>query len=430
MNYPSRSGVSLLEVLISIFVLSLGLLGVAAVIPVGGHEILEAVKADRAAACGQSVLHDMKVSRMLNLGEWLRVDPNNPGGPLIAIGAINPYTQLGAYTNEHRGYLSGESYAIDSLYMAANASANRMEFTDFPYNPRTPGTPIGVGWTRLQRVTWSRAGLNPALARAIYEWRDDLVIPSPDDETQRPELLMVRDTGGNPLMGENAGHYTYLVTVTPSTENIDFVNDMGPNQDNLPYTYTESTPQYTVSVVVFYRRDMTVPSGFGADQTPGERQVMLKFVGGGYGGGDVLLSLLPSDSISQAPYLDIKENEWLMVSGGYLRSAPFQNPGMPLPQDYPLMPVGVHKWYRILATGDTVVEQDTNFNGRVDPEEDLNGNGVFDPPYRDATLAGPDWNPFWALDLDGDPNTPPAEALATLVKGAVGVYTKTIEFDW
>ncbi|MFH1266447.1 MAG: prepilin-type N-terminal cleavage/methylation domain-containing protein, partial [Planctomycetota bacterium] len=45
-----RRGVSLLEVLISIFVLSIGLLGVAAVIPVGGHEILQAVKADRAAA--------------------------------------------------------------------------------------------------------------------------------------------------------------------------------------------------------------------------------------------------------------------------------------------------------------------------------------------------------------------------------------------
>ena len=44
-NVPhARSGVSLLEVLISIFVLTIGLLAVAAVIPVGRHAIREAAK--------------------------------------------------------------------------------------------------------------------------------------------------------------------------------------------------------------------------------------------------------------------------------------------------------------------------------------------------------------------------------------------------
>ena len=49
-----RRGISLMEVLISIFVLSIGMLGVAALIPVGRFSIVETSKADRGAACGQA----------------------------------------------------------------------------------------------------------------------------------------------------------------------------------------------------------------------------------------------------------------------------------------------------------------------------------------------------------------------------------------
>ena len=56
----ARSGLSLLEVLISVFVLSIGLLGVAAVIPLGYHQIVEATKADRAASCGRAGLHAVR----------------------------------------------------------------------------------------------------------------------------------------------------------------------------------------------------------------------------------------------------------------------------------------------------------------------------------------------------------------------------------
>ena len=48
--HPSsfRSGITLLEVLISVFVLSVGLMGMAALLPVGRYAIVETGKADRA----------------------------------------------------------------------------------------------------------------------------------------------------------------------------------------------------------------------------------------------------------------------------------------------------------------------------------------------------------------------------------------------
>ena len=49
-----RAGISLMEVLISTFVLSIGLLGLAALIPVGRFAIVQTAKSDRAGACGRA----------------------------------------------------------------------------------------------------------------------------------------------------------------------------------------------------------------------------------------------------------------------------------------------------------------------------------------------------------------------------------------
>jgi hypothetical protein len=59
-----------MEVLIAIFILAIGLLGVAALLPVGGSEALEAVKADRAAAIGAAALRDVHVRKILEPFHW------------------------------------------------------------------------------------------------------------------------------------------------------------------------------------------------------------------------------------------------------------------------------------------------------------------------------------------------------------------------
>ena len=67
---PSRAGLSLMEVLLSIFVLSIGLLGVAAIIPLGQISLWETAKADRSGACGRAAMREIQVRRMLDFRYW------------------------------------------------------------------------------------------------------------------------------------------------------------------------------------------------------------------------------------------------------------------------------------------------------------------------------------------------------------------------
>ena len=460
-----RGGVSLLEVLISIFVLTVGLLAVATLIPVGRFAVVEAAKSDRAAACGQAVLNDIKVRKMINPNSW---------SPLDGVSLSRPrpwcFGDSGApgdpqTTVRRSGFELGESYAIDPFY--ASQASNAAYLTHFPYNIRDLGNPIlrpdkQWRWTRMRRVTWTGVGLSSVLATGVFGWHDDLVIPVPNDETQRPRQMFFNgSTRGrafplmpgesavrNPLGGQDSGKYSYLITVTPSAENHDFVrpNTGPPSIITAPYHYSENAPLYNVSVVVFYKRATSdsseyLPSGTLADETPSERQVEVMFLGTGLGGGDVRLLTLheDADDLDSDPdpreYLDIKENEWLMVSGGYNHYYQYRDVGGGSQRD--AIPVGVHKWYRIIATGETLSE-DLDGSGTIDPplEKDYNNNGAIEW-FREATLAGPDWNPLWGdwwgaggpsdpFPLDGIPDL----LFATLLDGVIGVYSTTVELEW
>ncbi len=66
-----------MEVLISMGVLLVGLVGIAAMIPAGRHEILAGAKADNATAVGRAAFRDLKVRGYLNPRNWLLADGND-----------------------------------------------------------------------------------------------------------------------------------------------------------------------------------------------------------------------------------------------------------------------------------------------------------------------------------------------------------------
>src|SRR3954454_8428699 len=70
-----RSALSLTEVLIAMGILTLGLLGVASVFPVGSFYMQKAEVSDRGSAIAQSVMNDLMASGMLNPRAWFVMVP-------------------------------------------------------------------------------------------------------------------------------------------------------------------------------------------------------------------------------------------------------------------------------------------------------------------------------------------------------------------
>lgn len=70
MDNKTRRGISLMEVLASIFVMSVGLLGILAVIPFGNFQVSKAREAEYCANMLAAARNDIKVSGMMNPTNW------------------------------------------------------------------------------------------------------------------------------------------------------------------------------------------------------------------------------------------------------------------------------------------------------------------------------------------------------------------------
>src|SRR6476469_3248159 len=88
MRNPVRRGLSLTEVLISMGILTLGLLGVASVFPVGSYYMQKAEISEKGSAIAQSVFSDLMARGMLNPRAWYVMIPNDTSVP--AWGTILP----------------------------------------------------------------------------------------------------------------------------------------------------------------------------------------------------------------------------------------------------------------------------------------------------------------------------------------------------
>ena len=253
-----------MEVLISVFVLSVGLLGLAALLPVGSFTILETVKADRAGDCGRAALRDVKVRRMLDSRYWSA----NPGNVMSFI--IDPWGVANGATSPFAGYV-----------------------------PR-------VSLTNLA---------NP---QAAFLWPDDLEVSLP--ELQRPAKPFGRSQippQTNPANGS-------IMTNPDGTTMMMFAGDyswfLSVTQCVTPASTQGGTPvvdptRFRVSAVVCYKRDF----GQSGSGTPAERGVPV--AAGGFldlppGGGVALSggSILLSGPINDAAgTVRAREGDWVAL---------------------------------------------------------------------------------------------------------------------
>ena len=397
-----RRGISLIEVLISIFVMAVGLLGVLSLMPLAHHEANRGMIEDRKGQVGRAALRDFRVRGMAaartemlldaNFApvpdpsgqpirtivpvNWLAIDPSTGNPKRVVIAKTIPPNPFIPRLDE-RVFFSGQSFVIDPRMLATQGvAASVLLASKFPFQLLPE-----VANPLMERITLRPSALNypvvmngpgdpllpMSLAQAdhIFIAQDDLSIDRPDDGDLPPEQLFTIGTNGVGKRQSDGG-FSWMATLVP---------ELG------------GDAQYTLSIVVFYQRD----SQMNVDQVNERRLVLDMFLSGGIGGGDIRLS-----SPAQELLDDVKAGQWLMLSQA-------------TPTEWRF------RWYRILAAGDDPIPPGQDPHPLVSNSTDWG---------RYLTLSGGDWtvNP-------ASPTNPQSPTFATIVNGVVAVYEKSIQLE-
>ena len=256
-----RNGISLLEVLMSIFIITIGVLGVATLLPLATHLASRGTMADRAAISGRNALHTFSVREMNNPERWLKADGTTDAA--FVSGALDP--------------TGAKAYCLDPRLIAREPGA-----TVFP----TGGTPSMQRITLKQSPTTATA-MNTLLADEAFTLQDDLHFTVPDDDVSPPVQRMF--TGNEKRLTD--GEFSWLATLVRE----------GPGD------------RYTLSAVVFIKRN--TPAAAQEINIPAANVTMY----GGIGGGELTLNLAAA-GLSAAQLITANESlvggNWVMLSSG------------------------------------------------------------------------------------------------------------------
>ena len=400
----NRRGVSLLEILICVGILSIGLLGVAALIPAGHFAVVETTKADRSVACAKAAKTEVQLRGMLKPEEWRYYD-----------GTVYDHA-----------YVPGCTIILDPLGLAtaiddgngANAASIQLNASTLP------------NYSHIYRLTTDNLRLSVPLSDLICHWADDTLIKIDDtNPDQRPRQIFASNhatdnsgpyptiaTDDTPIQGtlltrKSQGDFSWFLTVTPNmTEVLHQANEI----QNLD-----------VSVAVCYKRIIDFSAAGGT--IPLERRVYVdldptSFSGiSGAGASDIPLAM-PDSTTSINEYLEVKPGQWIMLVGQV--------------QDDNINIMGgtiapcrtIAKWYRILSVDDELDDKtrsgsrkDINFSNTVATEKGQ---------IRWVTVTGPAWQP---TEIPYNPATAQPGVIyntqAVIVDSVIGVFTETMTVE-
>jgi hypothetical protein len=461
---PHRRAISLTEVLIAMGILTLGLLGVAAIFPVGGYYMQKAEIADRGSAIAQAVMNDIVARGMLNPQSWRVMIP--PAGsppasdpfPSDAKFTPPPYlpyrgtftrpfgAALGEALNQPAAAMDptrigkqfGSAFVLDPLGVAAMAFPNQnypvqwnAVASSFPatatnvfgsaFSYSAAWQPWSPTWP-VRRVTFQHPTnqwqMDATTAGHYFRGSDDLTtdLPSRDDRPAAQNWDV--DRNGVPLARQWTGDYSWLVTVVPTTNAAR--DGMARNPEGFAYD---------VSVVVFYKR--VLPDGavavsdvLATSPGPGdeyrkfsdamgdqERAVRAKVVSTGLNGGELLLTDLGDHLEGKSPFGDLKVGQWIMLCG------PHPNSNVDMSRTPPVgEPRFTLNWYQVLSIDGREMKLDANGNPTTNPSE---------PDRRLVAVRGPQWP--WQPSSGS--NNVANNLCVAICRGAVAVHTKTLRLE-
>lgn len=462
---PKRPAVTLLEVLVSMGVMTLGILGVAAMFPIGSHYAQRADLYDRADAAASAAFNDAVVRGLLDPDNWVSyetgvtVGPYNPTATRVTGEFTRPFAQDMQYRLSlgqaglapvdqqiHLAQECGTFYVVDPLGVATGYNGVSGDLFEAPAALRgvpashTSGiTQLDAGqspwwgpWSNIPAAlrvsvarpplvaggrTYQHPPVSATTAERLASTQDDLALDLGDqaDQPSQQQVLASNINGVQvPLQRQVNGHYSYLVTVVPRT-----------HQARDALAFGGRGMAYDVSAVVFYRRpqnrfDPTADYGGIETTVRAERMCRASVRSSAPSGGEVRL-VLNTDQADDAlpatptegklPWSNLREGQYVMLMG-------------PAPHSTAVRPMMFAQWYRVTALGD----------------EPLATSGA---TYLGPTLAlrGPDW-PWAASGLIADPanNTSVGDYASTpgnvsddlrvlILDGVSAVHTRTLRLD-
>jgi hypothetical protein len=384
----SRRGISLLEVLISMFVLLVGLAGIASLLPAGRSEIMQGVKLDYAMMVGRNAF------RELNARGYLKPE-STPApatySPLGAFTATNGWFHDGTLANKifrpdvtggfrvNSNPVATAGFMLDPLSVFAFSSPDPVYGNLFPrgINPSQPF---------LARISpfGTLTGVNAKLI-------SDMVFRCPDDASikvntitkngppLRQEVPFGSSGTGVMKMGNN-GAYSWFATIVPD-----------PSQSLF-------TGKVIVSVAVVYKRDLSI-AGAGESFCR-----VISLPGLGISGGEVIL---------WKPAKALRPGQWVMMAGFDDTSGTRRD---------------FFYWYKVLAASPiTKVNQLPSLS--ASKPSDVSSNDDVQP----LTLAGPDWgrNLFPAtVNTATTIVSPTGWPTAFIVDNVIAVYEKSMDLEF
>lgn len=409
-------GVSLVEVIFSIGVIIIGILGVMSILPLAGRRAQDSVSMSIGAAMGDSIAAEILSNRWNQNGQLRILTPADTAVLTVTDAPVSPFVYTPTTFT-----IPEQPFCIDPMLTRADAtvtaSTDQSGFNTvyFPYykpthNPTVDPSELAPAQLaedanapaplrRLIRVGLLRQPttaaapvksnlLSTSEAFRLAERSDDVRFERPKDRTLPAIIPGVSATSlpGATTYGTRfgSGAFSWIATVVP-----------------------EQTPGYaTLSVVVIRNRlrdfDMpsTNPATIPERNASAERLAYVNpptsafpptgFVGGAGGMVTISSSL---NTVSR-----MQPGQWVMLSG-FTRDLSSTS----LTAKWP-----IHRWYRIAALGGDVVKDEAS--------------GTWS---RELHLDGPDW--FFPVPTILEPD--PTETFMTIVDGVVSVSNHFVRLD-
>jgi hypothetical protein len=211
-SHREREGISLLEILISIFILAVGLLGVAALLPIGNSEVVKGSVAHRSYEVGQRAWREIRLRGYLNPENWVK-------------SSESPVPVVDQRTGQLYEEMKYKPIAFDPLTMGL-APQNTWPWS----RPLMPMITLG-----MSEGGRPGRGMSRQTAERIFNSTDTLIFERPGDDTLPPRQFKMGEEGSR---RRSEALYSWMFTLVP-----DKVAQNSPGDPNA----------YVLSVVVFYR---------------------------------------------------------------------------------------------------------------------------------------------------------------------------------